>query len=109
MPKVPHRARRRTMTGAAALLVASLVVPSAAPPAPACEYHLALFAAYKEPYKPQDTHTFAAVVRVTTDPATGARSTDMVSISWLPANLKIRSVTLRGEPGVNLPLRTTID
>lgn len=89
-----------------ALLAAALAAP---PAPPVCEYHLAVFASYREPFKPQDTHTFAAVVRVTTDPAAGARTTDMVSISWLPATLKIRGLVLKGEPGINHPLRDTID
>lgn len=59
---------------------------------------LTLFAAQTDPYKPQKTHTFAILLR----------GTDIKTISWLPATMKVRGLAIRPETGMNWSLDETI-
>ncbi|MFO0796598.1 MAG: hypothetical protein U0804_03920 [Gemmataceae bacterium] len=82
-----------------ALIVA--VVPTVS--AHADDYYVAVFSAEAVPYKPELTHSFAAAVRVS---AGGAA--EVVGISWLPASLNPRGLTLAPEAGVNLGIPDTV-
>jgi hypothetical protein len=59
---------------------------------------LTLFAAQTEPFKPQKTHTFATITRIT---PTGPVSQ---TISWLPRTQHVRGLAIRPEAGFNLTL-----
>ncbi len=83
--------------------LAALVLAAAAGPARADDYYLAVFGAEAVPYKPELTHSFAAAVRI---PADG--EPEVVGISWLPASLNPRGLTLAPEAGVNLGTADTV-
>ena len=84
-------------------LVALVFATVSAGPARADDYFLAVFSAEAVPYKPELTHSFAAAVRL---PAAGAP--EVVGISWLPASLDPRGLTLVPEAGVNLGTAETV-
>lgn len=67
------------------------------------DYFVTVFAAETVPFQSKHTHTFIAVHRV---PAAGG-VVETYSISWVPANLNVRGLTLRPEMGANLPLADT--
>jgi hypothetical protein len=68
------------------------------------DYYVAVFAAESVPFKPENTHSFVAAVRV----PTGGGPTEVVSISWMSHTLLVR-FTLRSEVGVNYGLRDTAE
>jgi hypothetical protein len=85
------------------------------PRAPAAErYFLIIFGSQTTPKLARFCHTWGTVIRVreaddAPDAATpGQKHLDADTISWLPANLRVRPFALRSEPGVNLDLDTTI-
>lgn len=65
------------------------------------EYFLAVFSAEAVPYHPEKTHSFVAAVRTGQCP-------EVIGISWLPASLEPRGLTLAPEAGVNLGTAETI-
>jgi hypothetical protein len=67
------------------------------------EYFVTVFAAETVPFRAKHTHTFVPVHRA---PATGG-AVETHSISWVPANMRPRGLTLRPEAGANLPLADT--
>lgn len=85
------------------MLVALVVEVVFAGAARADDYYLAVFGAEAVPYKPELTHSFTAAVRV---PAAG--EPEVVGVSWLPAALNPRGLTLAPEAGVNLGTADTV-
>lgn len=94
----------------AALTVASLLVGGA--PARAGEAHyLLMFGAQRVPNNPNYAHSFAVFVRASwagDGPCAGPCLLEARTISWLPANLEIRTGALLPEPGHNFELHETI-
>src|SRR5687768_3707726 len=84
-----------------------LALPAGPVPSDRPRFLLAVFAGFREPYRPVSTHTFAAVARV--PPEAGPGPADLVSLSWLPSTLSVRGAIVRRSRGVNLPLRATLD
>ncbi len=92
------------------LLVAAIVVLSGTHPAAAGEaYFLLMFASQQSPPYPNHAHTSATFVRVPYDGNQPRLSgMEACTISWLPANLKIRDHALLPEPGHNFGLHETL-
>ena len=85
-------------------------------PAPAIEivrpdrYFLLVFGSQSSPKRAKYTHTWATIVKAV--PAKGdPQKYDLTShtISWLPRTLNVRVLALRGECGVNLSLKQTLN
>jgi len=73
-------------------------------------YFLLVFGAQSSPKRAKYTHTWATIVKAApakNDPA----KFDLAShtISWLPRTLNVRPLALRGECGVNLSLKQTLN
>jgi hypothetical protein len=95
---------RRGLLLAGALL---LLGPGAAPAQE--EYYLLMFASQRTPPEPEHSHSFATFVRVSHNgPQPGVPVIEVHTISWLPANLRIRLFALKPEPGYNFDLHTTL-
>jgi hypothetical protein len=74
-------------------------------------YYIILFGSQSTPRLPRYTHTWATFVRANVE-GTDDRVhhiEEVFTISWMPANMKIRSLRLRPQEGVNLDLYTTLD
>jgi hypothetical protein len=74
-------------------------------------YYVAVFAGQTIPAKPDYSHTFAAFVKASGEGScpTSFNVEDSFCISWLPANLKVRTNALLPECGHNFRLHETID
>ena len=74
-------------------------------------YYVAVFGSQTNPPNPDYSHTFAAFVRASGEGECPATFTVQESfcISWLPANLKVRTRSLLPECGHNFGLHETID
>lgn len=71
-------------------------------------YFVMIFGSESVPKRARYTHTWATIVKATAEPGpTEAYSLESQTISWMPANLKIRPLALRPECGVNLGLQAT--
>lgn len=85
-------------------LVALAALLAGAGPAGAGEaYYLLLFAAQRERNNPNYAHSFATFVRA------GPERLEAHTISWLPANLDIRTGAFLPEAGQNFGLHETIE
>jgi hypothetical protein len=73
-------------------------------------YYVMIFGSESVPKRARYTHTWATVVRSTTDDAQpdAPPQLESLTISWMPRTLNIRPLTLRPECGVNLSLHATI-
>lgn len=73
-------------------------------------YFVLIFGSQSVPKRPRYSHTWATVVRATTDDAQPEQppTLESLTISWMPRTLNIRPITLRPECGVNLSLQTTL-
>jgi hypothetical protein len=73
-------------------------------------YYVLIFGSESTPRLPRYTHTWATFVKASgEDPdASKCRIDEVFTISWLPANMKVRALRLRPEEGVNLDLETTL-
>ena len=73
-------------------------------------YYVTVFGSQRTPNNPDYAHTFAAFVRATADGPCPTSYTveDCFCISWLPANLKIRTRSLLPECGHNFGLHDTL-
>lgn len=92
-------------------LIAAFCGPLGASTAAAEErYYVMIFGSESSPKRARYTHTWATVVRSTTDEANPAAPPvlESLTISWMPRTLKIRPLALRPECGVNLSLQATI-
>jgi hypothetical protein len=74
-------------------------------------YYVAVFASQTIPANPDYSHTFAAFVKASGEGPcpTAFAVEDCFCISWLPANLKVRTHALLPECGHNFGLHETID
>ncbi len=94
------------------LLLPLLLATFAWAPAAQAEerYYVIIFSSQSTPRLPRYTHTWATFVRACVegeDPCQ-YRISEAFTISWLPADLEVRSLRLRAEPGVNLDLESTL-
>jgi hypothetical protein len=73
-------------------------------------YYVIIFGSESTPRLPRYTHTWATLVKASGDDPDPSkyRIDEVITISWLPANLKVRALRLRAEEGVNLDLHTTL-
>jgi hypothetical protein len=73
-------------------------------------YYVLIFGSESVPKRARYTHTWATVVKSTTDDAQpdAPPQLESMTISWMPRTLNIRPITLRSECGVNLSLHATI-
>jgi hypothetical protein len=79
-------------------------------PAPANErYYLIVFGSQSTPKLPRFTHTWATSVKATWIEGQSEPTLELNTISWMPATLRIRTLSRHPEPGVNLGLHETID
>lgn len=102
---------RRFRWGAVAWTAALLWLQTAGA-APADEfYYVALFGSQREPNDPNYSHTFATFVRASGDGphATEYDVEDCFTISWLPANTRVRTRALLPEPGHDFTLEETLN
>jgi hypothetical protein len=106
MPRPP-----RSLLPLAAVLAGAFALTSP-PTARAGEaYYLLMFGSQRIPNNPNYSHTFATFVRVRwagNGPCCAPFVCDAYTISWLPANMKVRVNALCPEPGRNFDLHTTI-
>jgi hypothetical protein len=87
-----------------------LLAVFSANPASAQEYFVLMFGSQRSAVSPNDTHSFATfvkMIRCGPQPSDGA-ILEAHTISWLPANLKIRVGALLPEPGHNYDLPATL-
>jgi hypothetical protein len=70
-------------------------------------YYVLVFGSQRVPPNADASHTFAAFVRLTVAPV-GPRL-ECYTISWVPANLVVRTRALLPEPGHNLNLYATLN
>jgi hypothetical protein len=72
-------------------------------------YYIVLFGSQSTPRQARYTHTWATFVRASGEGPDSScyRISEAFTISWLPADLKVRALRLRAEPGVNLDLEST--
>jgi hypothetical protein len=76
------------------------------------EYYLLMFGSQRVPANPNYSHTFTTFVRATwagDSPCPVNPVLEIHTISWLPANLKIRTGALSPECGHNFDLHETLD
>jgi hypothetical protein len=76
------------------------------------EYYLLMFGSQRQPANPNYSHTFATFVRATwigDGPCPVNPTLEAHTISWLPANLKIRTNALLPECGHNFDLHESLD
>lgn len=94
-------------TGSALVLLLTASALGAAE-VPIERYYMTLFGAQSVPPRTSQTHTWATFVRTHTTGA-GEIVVAVDTVSWMPADLKIRAWALRRQPGVNLTFDETID
>lgn len=94
-----------TPTRLFALLLLPLAIPAAAVAQSADSYFITVFGSGSNPLRAHRTHTFATFTHVHETPAGPVVAND--TISWMPAALRIRSLALRPELGVNLTQEQT--
>src|SRR5215203_773183 len=76
------------------------------------EYYLLMFGSQRVPANPNYSHTFATFVKATwvgDGPCPENPTLEAHTISWLPANLKIRTLALLPECGHNFDLHQSLD
>ncbi|MBX9581702.1 MAG: hypothetical protein K2X87_15475 [Gemmataceae bacterium] len=79
--------------------------PSCDPPG--TRYYLMMFGGQSVPFVPRMAHTWATWVKAT-PMANGAVALDVVTISWLPADLEVNPGRLRAKVGRNRTLDETL-
>jgi hypothetical protein len=85
---------------------AAQIPPSAQQgPIPGHHFYITVFGSQSVPKVPRYTHTWATVAHAVEGPNCDF---EYHTISWMPANLKIRPFSRHPEPGVNLDLHTTV-
>lgn len=70
-------------------------------------YYFTLFAGESLPFRPRTAHTWGTYARVTQQ-AGGTLATEVVTISWLPADAHVQPLRLRSVPGRNWSLQETL-
>jgi hypothetical protein len=74
-------------------------------------YYVLMFGSQQTPSNPNYSHSFATFVRATCpeeDSKPGTCALEAHTISWLPANLRVRTCALLPEEGNNFDLHTTL-
>jgi hypothetical protein len=82
---------------------------AAIPVQPGERYFIIVFGSERTPKRPKYTHSWATVVKVTGGDNHEACTIEEHTISWMPASLNLRPMSLRVEPGVNLSLHATME
>src|SRR5260370_6055740 len=78
-------------------------------PVPANErYYVIVFGSQSSPKRPRLTHTWITGVRATWIDGQAEPSLELQTISWMPATLRIRTLSRHTEPGVNLGMPESI-
>src|SRR5438105_15741063 len=94
------------------MLLALLVVSLTSQVRGGEEYYLLMFSAQRVPNQPNYSHSFATFVKASWE-GSGPCPTDAAleahTISWLPANLHVRTLAPRAECGHNFDVHTTLD
>ena len=75
-------------------------------------YYLAMFGSQRVPSNPNYSHSWATFIKVSWDgdgPCPADARLESHTISWLPANMKVRIGALFPEAGHNFDLHTTMD
>src|SRR5947208_13930582 len=72
------------------------------------EYFMLMFGSQRVPANPNYSHTSATFVKVSWPVAGAPGRLSAATVSWLPANLKIRTSALLPEPGQNFDLPTSL-
>jgi hypothetical protein len=91
------------------IALAALLLPAAGAARGAEYYFLLIFGSQNNLRFPVDTHTWATFVRAVGDgPDISQYQLYLHTISWMPANLRIRALAREPEPGVNLTLEQTL-
>jgi hypothetical protein len=86
-----------------------LLVLALAPGARGAEaYYLMVLGCQRVPNNPDYSHSAAVFVRAVWDRPGAAPRLEVHTISWLPSNLRVRSLALRPECGHNFDLHTTL-
>jgi hypothetical protein len=72
-------------------------------------YYIIIFGSQSTPRLPRYTHTWGAFVKACGEGEGSCtyHIVEVFTISWLPADLKVRSLRLRAQQGVNLDLEST--
>ncbi len=79
------------------------------PPPPANErYYIIVFGSQSKPKLPRFTHTWVTCVRVISNVGQTEPTICADTISWMPATLRIHTLSRHAEPGVNLCLEESI-
>jgi hypothetical protein len=73
-------------------------------------YYVIIFGSQSTPRLPRYTHTWGTFVRASGEGQDSSKYhiDEVVTISWLPADLKVRALRLRAQEGVNLDLESTL-
>jgi hypothetical protein len=85
----------------------ALAVSSGQAPARADDYHVTVFAAEAVPFRSTHTHTFIVVTRIPDAVPGVVPALESHTISWYPADLDLRGVTVLPEQGRNLSVAET--
>ena len=95
---------------ASLVLAAALSAPADAPPVVpdrcAPRYYFMIFGGQSIPYQPRTAHTWATYAKAT-PMVNGQVAVESVTISWLPADGRVRPLRLRSETGKNYTLEET--
>lgn len=88
-------------------VIAGVLLAAPLPASAADSYYVTIFSAETVPFQSTHTHTFVVVTRIPA-PINGVpQAVEQHQISWAPANLNPRGLTLRPERGVNLSVPDT--
>ena len=73
-------------------------------------YYIIIFGSQSTPRLPRYTHTWATFVKASGEGQDSSKYhiDEVFTISWLPADLLVRSLRLRAQQGVNLDLEATL-
>ena len=105
---MPSRILAPTGGPVRAALVGALIL-CAGPARAGDHYYVIIFGSQSTPKLPRYTHTWATFIRACDDDGDVRQSPLQVdTISWLAADMEVRALRLRAEPGRNFDLETTL-
>lgn len=76
------------------------------------EYYMLIFGSQRIPPNPNYSHSWGTFIKVSWDgngPRPPGAKMEVHTISWMPANMKIRTGALSPEPGVNLDIHASLE